>query len=155
MSRSRWYMVLRQEQLLGPVENIFPKSAPPQSKCNKPLALTAEEFLNILTYFHLQEYSSGRVLIQPLQGDTYARSLVAPADGIKRSTFSIGWTTEVLRNLFMCSQDCNNGFCRPSSPSQYVERGDLVTIDGSLLDPVLEMHWANMARCDAVGTEGD
>ncbi len=49
--------------------------------------MNTEELLNVLTYFHLQEFSSGRELIQALEEDDYARQLVAPAGGIKRSTF--------------------------------------------------------------------
>jgi len=35
----------------------------------------------------LQDFSSGRELIQTLQEDDYARQFVVPAGGIKRSTF--------------------------------------------------------------------
>ena len=38
--------------------------------------MNAEELLNILTYYHLQEFSSGSELIQALQEDDYARKLV-------------------------------------------------------------------------------
>ena len=49
--------------------------------------MDTEGLPNILTYYHLQELSSGRELIQAFQEDDYARSMIAPADGIKRSTF--------------------------------------------------------------------
>jgi hypothetical protein len=49
--------------------------------------MNTEELLNILTYYHLQYFSSGRELIQTLQEDDYARQFVAPEGGIKRSTF--------------------------------------------------------------------
>jgi hypothetical protein len=49
--------------------------------------MNTEELLNILTYYHLQEFSSGRELLQALDEDEYARHLIAPAGGIKRSTF--------------------------------------------------------------------
>ncbi len=49
--------------------------------------MNTEELLNILTYYHLQDFSSGRELIQTLQEDDYARQFVAPAGGIKRATF--------------------------------------------------------------------
>ena len=45
------------------------------------------ELINILTYYHFQEFSSGKELIQALQDDDYARNLIAPAGGLKRSTF--------------------------------------------------------------------
>jgi hypothetical protein len=49
--------------------------------------MNTEELINILTYYHLQEFSSGTELIQALQEDDYARQFIAPAGRIKRSTF--------------------------------------------------------------------
>jgi hypothetical protein len=80
-------MVPEQKRLMVPVRNILPNTPPLQSRCNKPLVMNTEGLLNILTYYHLQEYSSGRELIQALQEDEYARNLIAPADGLRRSTF--------------------------------------------------------------------
>ena len=71
---SRWHQVPRQVQLLGPLKNILPKTPPLRSKCNKPHAMNPDKLANILTYFYLQEYSSGRELIQTLQEDTYVRN---------------------------------------------------------------------------------
>lgn len=84
---SRWHFVPAQKQLLVPIEDILTKTPPLLSRSNKQLAMNTEELINILTYFHLQEFSSGRELIQALQEDDYARKFIAPANGIKRSTF--------------------------------------------------------------------
>ena len=65
-----------------PTKQALIKTPPLRSKSNKPLAMNTEDLLNILTYYHLQEFSSSRVLIQALQEDDYARDLVAPAGGI-------------------------------------------------------------------------
>jgi hypothetical protein len=46
--------------------------------------MNTEELINILTNYHMQEFSSGSELIQALQEDDYARQLVAPAGGIKQ-----------------------------------------------------------------------
>jgi hypothetical protein len=50
--------------------------------------MTTDDILNILVYYHLNEFSSGRELLQNLEEDKYARHLIAPAGGVKRSTFS-------------------------------------------------------------------
>ncbi len=84
---SRRYAVPSQTQLLKPTKQALIKAPPLKSRSNKPLAMDTEDLLNILTYYHLQEFSSGRELIQALQEDKHARNLVAPAGGIKRSTF--------------------------------------------------------------------
>ena len=103
--------------------------------------MNTEELLNILTYYHLQEFSSGSELIQALQEDDYARNFVAPAGGIKHSTFFDTVNdrgVEQLLAVFTELQKQATGIL----PSQHSELGDLVAIDGSLIDSVLSMHWA-------------
>lgn len=103
--------------------------------------MNTEELLNILTYYHLQEFSSGSELIQALQEDDYARNFVAPAGGIKHSTFFDTVNdrgVDQLLAVFTELQKQATGIL----PSQHSELGDLVAIDGSLIDSVLSMHWA-------------
>jgi hypothetical protein len=50
--------------------------------------MTFEDQLNALIYFHLEEFTSARHLIQALQEDDLARNVIAPEDGISRSSFS-------------------------------------------------------------------
>ena len=139
--RSRRYAVPVQKQLLKPTKQALIKAPPLRSRSNKPLAMDTEDLLNILTYYHLQEFSSGRELIQALQEDDYAKYLVAPTGGIKRSTFFDTVNdrgVEQLLHVFTELQKQVPG----TLPSQYSELGDLVAIDGSLIDSVLSMHWA-------------
>ena len=75
--RSRLYAVPRQKQLLKPTKQTLIKAPPLKSRPYKPLARDPEDLLNILTYYHLQEFSSGRELIQALREDDYAKYLVA------------------------------------------------------------------------------
>jgi len=138
---SRQYIVPTQRQLLKPLKNILTKVPPLRSRSNKPLAMNTEELINILTYYHLQEFSSGSELIQALQEDDYARQFVAPAGGIKRSTFFDTVNdrgVEQLLTVFTELQKQATGLL----PSQHSKLGDLVAIDGSLIDSVLSMHWA-------------
>ena len=138
---SRQHIVPTQSQLLKPLKSIWAKVPPLRSRSNKPLAMNTEELLNILTYYHLQEFSSGSELIQALQEDDYARNFVAPAGGIKHSTFFDTVNdrgVEQLLAVFTELQKQASGIL----PSQYSELGDLVAIDGSLIDSVLSMHWA-------------
>ncbi len=138
---SRLHIVPTQRQLLKPLKNILTKVPPLKSRSNKSLAMNTEELLNILTYYHLQEFSSGSELIQALQEDDYARNFVAPAGGIKHSTFFDTVNergVEQLLAVFTELQKQATGIL----PSQHSELGDLVAIDGSLIDSVLSMRWA-------------
>ena len=138
---SQLHIAPTQRQLLKPLNSIWAKVPPLRSRSNKPLAMNTEELLNILTYYHLQEFSSGSELIQALQEDDYARSFVAPAGGIKHSTFFDTVNdrgVEQLLAVFTELQKQASGVL----PSQYAALGDLVAIDGSLIDSVLSMHWA-------------
>ena len=103
--------------------------------------MDTEDLLNILTYYHLQEFSSGRELIQALQEDDYAKDLVAPAGGIKRSTFFDTVNDRGVEQLLYVFTELQKQV--PGTlPSQYSDLGDLIAIDGSLIDSVLSMHWA-------------
>jgi hypothetical protein len=139
--RKRWHIVPGQAQLLSPLKHILLHTPPLRSRCNKPLAMNTEELLNILTYYHLQEFSSGRELIQALQEDDYARSMIAPAGGIKRSTFFDTVNDRgVEQLLYVFNELQKKGSV--DLPAQHTELGELVAIDGSLIDSVLSMHWA-------------
>ncbi len=139
--RSRRHAVPAIKRLLKPAKQALIKAPPLRSRSNKPLAMDTEDLLNILTYYHLQEFSSGRELIQALQEDDYARDLVAPAGGIKRSTFFDTVNDRGVEQLLYVFTELQKQV--PGTlPSQYSDLGDLVAIDGSLIDSVLSMHWA-------------
>ncbi|MCP4372661.1 MAG: IS4 family transposase [Deltaproteobacteria bacterium] len=103
--------------------------------------MNTEELINVLTYYHLQEFSSGTELIQALQEDDYARQFVAPAGGIKHSTFFDTVNDRGVEQLLAVFTELQKQ-AAATLPSQYSELGDLVAIDGSLINSVLSMHWA-------------
>ena len=104
--------------------------------------MTTEDLLNILTYYHLQEFSSGRELVQALQEDEYARHMIAPAGGIKQSTFFDTVNERGVEQLFHVFTELNKK-AASLLPAQHLDLGDLVVVDGSLIDSVLSMHWAD------------
>ena len=140
-SYSRWCIAPAQKLLLKPLQPILLKAPPLLSGSNKPLAMNTEELLNILTYYHLQDFTSGRELIQALQEDDYAKQFVAPAKGIKHSTFFDTVNDRGVEQLLFVFTELQKQ-AAGVLPSQYSELGDLVAIDGSLIDSVLSMHWA-------------
>ena len=57
------------------------------SRGSRPLQMEFEDQLNALIYFHLQEHTSGRHLLQSLAEDAFAREHIAPKKGISKSSF--------------------------------------------------------------------
>ena len=57
------------------------------SRGNRPLQMDFEDQLHALIYFHLQEHTSGRHLLQSLEEDDFAREHIAPKQGIAKSSF--------------------------------------------------------------------
>jgi len=51
------------------------------------MTFSFEYHLKALVYLHLQEYESGRELLQVLEEDEFAKEYIAPPDGVGRSTF--------------------------------------------------------------------
>ena len=115
------------------------------SRGDRPLKMTFEDQLNALVYFHLQEHKSARHLIQDLKDNEFAKQNIAPENGISRSSFSEiinGRGLEQLQFIFenLYKQAVN------VLPKEHKALGDLVSIDGSLIDAVLSMYWADYRK---------
>ncbi len=50
--------------------------------------MTFEDQLKTLIFFHLEEHTSAQHFLQVLEKDDFARAVIAPEDGIKKSSFS-------------------------------------------------------------------
>ncbi len=101
-----------------------------------------EHQLKALIFFHLEEHTSGRHLIQALQEDDFARNNIAPPDGIRKSAFFEAMTERGLEQFFFVFQELQRQACSVL-PNKFPELGELVAIDGSLIDAVLSMYWAD------------
>ena len=132
-------------QFLKPLQKISPNTPPLKSRGHRPLKMTFEDQLHALIFFHLQEHESARDLIQHLKEDDFAKECVAPDGGISRSSFSEIINSRGLEQLeyvfqALCSQAQN------ALPSNYSDLGELVSIDGSLINAVLTMYWADYRK---------
>jgi len=110
-------IITNAKSALSGMEIAITKTPPLLSRSNKQLAMNTEELINILTYYHLQEFSSGRELILALQEDDYARKFIAPANGIKRSTFFDTVNDRGVEQLLFVFTELQKKqvlFCRPS-----------------------------------------
>lgn len=138
---SRWHTAPAQKNLMGPAQKILVTTPPLRSKSNKPLAMTTDDILNILVYYHLNEFSSGRELLQNLEEDEYARHLIAPAGGVKRSTFFDTVNERCVEQLLHVLSELQKQAVS-ILPARHIELGELVAVDGSFIDSVLSMTWA-------------
>lgn len=132
-------------ELFIPVQNIFHSVPPLEAKGNRPLQMNFEQQLKALIYYHLEEHSSGRDLLQELQEDDFARTEIAPPDGIKKSSFFEAINHRGLEQLLFIFTKLQADATKVL-PKEYEHLGELVSIDGSLIDAVLSMHWADYRK---------
>jgi hypothetical protein len=125
-----------------PLKNIVPGVTPLTSRCNRPLKMTLEDQVNILVYFHLEGHQSGRHLLQVLKDEHFARQYIAPEGGIEKSSFFEDISSRGLEQMLEIFHNLYKTAAR-HLPAAYAELGDLVSIDGSLIDAVLSMYWAD------------
>ena len=132
-------------KLYQPVAKILPETPALESRGDRPLQMTFEDELKALILFHLEEHNSGRHLIQVLKEDDFARKNIAPEDGIEKSSFFEAINTRGLEQLEFVFQKLS---CEASNilPNQHPELGELVAFDGSLIDAVLSMTWADYRK---------
>lgn len=130
---------------IAPLRPILPHTPKLESRGDRPLKMKFEDQLNALIYYHLQEHSSARHLIQDLKEDEFAKKFIAPEGGISRSSFSEAINNRGLEQLQHVFQELYKQ-ASDVLPSEYEELGELISIDGSLIDAVLSMHWADYRK---------
>jgi Transposase DDE domain len=128
--------------LLTPIDDRFRQQDILESKGDRPLQMTFNDQLQALIYFHLMEYGSAREMLQAFEQDNFAKECVAPPKGIKKSSFFEAINTRGLDQLVEVFDD----LVKKSGaliPTQFSHLGTLVAIDGSLIDSVMSMEWAD------------
>ena len=129
-------------KLLIPAYRTLFHAPPLEAKGDRPLQMPFEHQLKALIFYHLEEYSSGSHLIQALEEDDFARKEIAPPDGIKKSSFFEAVNHRGLEQLLYIFEKLQADAAQ-TLPKEYAHLGNLVSIDGSLIDAVLSMHWAD------------
>lgn len=128
--------------LLSPVSAKFALKKMLSSRGDRPLQLSFEDQFKALIYYHLQEFSSGRELLQAFEENDFAKECVAPPKGIKKSAFFEAINNRGLEQLEEIFADLVQQAGK-ALPAEYAHLGNLVAIDGSLIDAVLSMEWAD------------
>jgi len=128
-----------------PAWDAISKTLVLESRGDRPLKMTFEDQLKMLVFFHLEEHVSARHMLQVLDQDDFARENIAPEDGIKKSSFFEAINTRGLEQLQSVFE---NLCCKASGilPNKHAELGDLVALDGSLIDATLSMYWADYRK---------
>lgn len=129
-------------QLRNPLIEILSRTPRLESRGNRPLQMDFEHLLNALIFFHLEGHDSGRHLLQALHDDDFARNNIAPPGGIPKSSFFEAMTERGLEQFLFVFQELQKQACA-SLPKQFPELGELIAVDGSLIDSVLSMDWAD------------
>jgi len=142
LSLKKKYVARSFKKLTKPLSSILSMIPQLESRGNRPLKMTFEDQLNALVFFHLEEHTSARHLVQVLQEDDFARTQVAPKGGISRSSFSEAINDRGLEQFMAVFEQLQKQACS-LLPKKYTQLGELVAIDGSLIDSVLSMDWAD------------
>jgi len=132
-------------QFAKPLKNVCRRLTPLEARGNRPLQMNFEKQLHALLFFHLEEFKSGRHLLQVLDEDNFASDVIAPPKGVKKSSFfeavnnrGLEQLTQVYQGLLVQTTEV--------LPTEYSELGNIVAIDGSLIKAVLSMEWADYRK---------
>ena len=128
--------------LFQPAQNILTSIPPLEARGNRPLQMEFEDQLKALVLYHLDEHTSGSHLLQVLEEDSFAREEIAPLDGIKKSSFFEAVNSRGLEQLTSMFQKLQV-LATKTLPTEYSVLGDLIAIDGSLINATLSMYWAD------------
>jgi hypothetical protein len=132
-------------KIYRPAQNILPSMPELKARGDRPLQMEFEHQLKALILFHLEEHTSAQHLLQVLEEDAFASTEIAPPEGIKKSSFSEAINTRGLEQFFYMFEQLQKQATK-TIPAQHSSLGDLVAIDGSLIDAVLSMHWADYRK---------
>jgi len=132
-------------QLYWPIQRATFGMPPLEARGHRPLKMTFEDQLKALVFFHLEEHTSGQHLLQVLEEDDFARDYIAPEEGIKKSSFAEAINSRGLEQLAHIYENLQTQAVGVLS-KEHNELGDLIGIDGSLIDACLSMHWADYRK---------
>ena len=132
-------------QLYRPVETATIEMPPLEARGHRPLKMTFEDQLKALIFFHLEEHVSAQHLLQVLEENDFAREHITPEEGIKKSSFAEAINTRGLEQLMYIYQNLQANAVSVL-PKEHADLGDLIGIDGSLIDACLSMYWADYRK---------
>lgn len=133
------------DKFVEPLNDIIPQSPALLPKGHHPLAIQTKHLVDALIYYHLQEFDSARHLIQDLKDNEFARQRIAPKKGLQRSTLGDTLNNRGTEQLLYIFKELYNK-AAAAIPKEYAELGELIAIDGTLIDAVMSMYWADYSK---------
>ena len=132
-------------QLYQPAQSAMTGMPPLEARGHRPFKMTFDDQLKALVFFHLEEHVSCQHLLQVLQEDDFAQNHIAPEEGIKKSSFGEAINSRGLEQLAYVYQNLQTQ-AMGVLPKEHDDLGDLIAIDGSLIDACLSMLWADYRK---------
>lgn len=138
------------DQVWAPLEELLPTITPLESQGNHPLSFTFPYQLKSLVYYHTEAFTSAQDLLQAMREDPsclrsrkqVVRQTLVPPGGLGESTFyeanATRGASQMLEVLDRLSKKVSKRL-----KIEPMELGDLMAIDGSLIDASLSMVWAD------------
>jgi hypothetical protein len=125
------------------LETILTEITPLESSCNRPITFTFDYQLKSLIYYHTEEFTSAQALLEEMQDkDSFAHHNLIPEEGLGNSTFYEANTTRGVTQMLEVFGKLSTKAAKRLGLA-HTELGDLVAIDGSLIDATLSMTWAD------------
>ena len=129
--------------LIAPLENILTEITPLESTSNRPITFTFDYQLKSLIYYHTEEFTSAQALLEEMQDkDSFAHHNLVPEAGLGQSTFYEANADRGLTQMLEVFGKLAKKVSKHLGVA-YAQLGDLVSIDGSLIDATLSMVWAD------------
>ena len=129
--------------LIAPLETILTEITPLESTSNRCITFTFDYQLKSLIYYHTEEFTSAQALLEEMQDkDSFAHHNLAPEAGLGESTFYEANTNRGLTQMLEVFGKLAKKVSRHLGIA-HAQLGDLVAIDGSLIDATLSMIWAD------------
>lgn len=133
------------DRFLQPINQAMKTMPELHSRGNRKLKMSFEDHLRALIFFHLEEHTSGQHLLQNLREDDFARRHIAPEEGIEKSSFSEATNSRGLEQFIHVFEQLQ-AQASHLLPNCHKELGQLVGIDGSLIDATMSMLWADYRK---------
>jgi hypothetical protein len=89
--------------------------------------------------------SSPNPILQVLEEDDFSRNEIAPKEGIKKSSFSEATNSRGLEQFIHVFKNLQVKASK-ALPNHHPNLGNLVGLDGSLIDATLAMYWADYRK---------
>ena len=130
------------EMLRAPLVELLPHIPPLESRGNHPIEFTFSDQLHSLMYFHVEEHTSARGLLEDLNDEKHPPLVGLPQGGVGRSTFVEAIHTRGLPQMLEVFERLGRKAAKVVG-MKHEELGELRAIDGSLIDATLSMEWAD------------